>query len=1192
MRLLELFEEINSLGGKMYSDPDGGSYQSIGFWHNPKTNQYVEVNWGWDRGEDAIDKHHSDAVMQNPEQFGLPSEFDFTDFGTDEAVEAVVPNGWNRVGVFHQMASIDAASLKLAARTTTWLLRNGYNIASLMIDIVQETTGTTHINGTENVEMFARTGRVPRARMQEAIRVQEPQGGLLYRWVEPRKALSNLKTNSLNPGKWKHDIPGVGHLAGISFGYSQGAWRIDDADVCFVVDRGKMNPKKFVDIPAQEVYNYSTARHHPVGDAAYADEYKKGILDPDVEPTEAFYVGIVRPLNKVLVEIIIQQSIKKKPKLYDAVREYALIHKIPIKWAYGSELGSHELGLISGELKRKGLIEDHRGVDLSFYNGTTDSYSGQSNGTLWAYDKSKYPGGFDLRQVKGPGIYGYVDWVLYQGELQIQMIEVHEDFRRQGIATKMHNWLQHWADQEGYELIWSNMTPDGAALKKSLDEDIYRSNSPCVPLAILRVTDTDPDEVQNACVASNWSERAGMNTGQMVRAVKALGFDYKSRFDLMFGERELPDGRKIRRPRTLAQLMKVIPDQGRFLINVKKHTVAIVDGKLLDDAMYGLRHRVEDVMEVFPSRQEVSEERDIQSVLATNPSVRDVTKMMREAEVTTRYPDLRGAVAKDGTVYVWPAALGTHTSLYQNRGGPIHQDDIVDVLYITPLGAPAQADPVWDRDETVSSYKARGFTVRAFVDEAKHSNVFRSWIGNKMTEDWDDEGEEWEPETITIRRGTNLYHGSNAEWNGSNPNPPFWVSDSRDVAEWFATWKDDDGEPTLYTYQADHDLTLVAMHDRSDMEEVAERLHLDGADDPTEFAEEICRHLGLDGWIIPNNYQTGADIMLCNPRQQLRMVDTDLLEEVITEARAMPYKSWINARTQQIIKVDDHTNHSWTVYEYPERFGLSQNLVRQISQIDDYDDLLHNDDLYDAIFTEVKANHWVRCEIDQFSALFDGKLRDCQRVMRFAWEQVPFQQADVESERGYLILDSAEEIETFIKTGRGGMREDDRSGMVKLYHLTDNPNFELDPNYAPEDNTVSIQDRSGIKGVYLARDVEQWVNGHDYWRPFVVEMYADPELSQKDRVGRWGGEVFVPAEDFDKLQINRVIPLDAYAREQFGQHGWIEGRLGVEFDTGERITVKPYEHPFSGYTYQGDARRLPRADINRIRQQFAQAGLS
>jgi hypothetical protein len=169
--------------------------------------------------------------------------------------------------------------------------------------------------------------------------------------------------------------------------------------------------------------------------------------------------------------------------------------------------------------------------------------------------------------------------------------------------------------------------------------------------------------------------------------------------------------------------------------------------------------------------------------------------------------------------------------------------------------------------------------------------------------------------------------------------------------------------------------------------------------------------------------------------------------------------------------------------------------------------------------------------------------------------------------------------------------EGNHSEPVTLYHLTDNPNFELDPNYAPEDNAGAIQDRSGVKGIYLAKDVEVWVNRYHYWRPFLVEIYADPELLEKDRLGRWGGEVFVSAEDFDKLRINRIIPLDVYARETFGQHGWIESRIGVEFDTGDKITAKPYEYPFRGYTYDGDVRNLPKPEIRKLLQQFKKANL-
>lgn len=105
---------------------------------------------------------------------------------------------------------------------------------------------------------------------------------------------------------------------------------------------------------------------------------------------------------------------------------------------------------------------------LSFYNGVTDSHSGQTNGTLWAYDKTKYPDGFDLKQVDGPGIYGYIDWVNYQNDLQIQMIETLSNYRRHGIGTQMVNELKRYAKENNCQLVWSNTTSDGEALKQSL----------------------------------------------------------------------------------------------------------------------------------------------------------------------------------------------------------------------------------------------------------------------------------------------------------------------------------------------------------------------------------------------------------------------------------------------------------------------------------------------------------------------------------------------------------------------------------------------------------------------------------------------------------------------------------------------------------------------------------------------------
>lgn len=158
------------------------------------------------------------------------------------------------------------------------------------------------------------------------------------------------------------------------------------------------------------------------------------------------------------------------------------------------------------------------------------------------------------------------------------------------------------------------------------------------------------------------------------------------------------------------------------------------------------------------------------------------------------------------------------------------------------------------------------------------------------------------------------------------------------------------------------------------------------------------------------------------------------------------------------------------------------------------------------------------------------------------------------------------------------------------YHLTDNEKFKLNPNYTPEDNAVAIEDRSGRPGIYLTPDVERWVNGHGYWRPFVVELKVDPSVAKDPGVhGRYGGEMFVPAASFGKLSITRVIPLDAYAREEFGSYGWIEDALRKEFDTGKPITTKGWETPFKDYRYDGpDVREMSRAETDRLKQQLKQ----
>lgn len=164
--------------------------------------------------------------------------------------------------------------------------------------------------------------------------------------------------------------------------------------------------------------------------------------------------------------------------------------------------------------------------------------------------------------------------------------------------------------------------------------------------------------------------------------------------------------------------------------------------------------------------------------------------------------------------------------------------------------------------------------------------------------------------------------------------------------------------------------------------------------------------------------------------------------------------------------------------------------------------------------------------------------------------------------------------------------EENGASLVTLYHITSNPRFKLDPNFEPQDNSISIADRSGHRGIYVTADVEPWVNGHGYWRPFVAEIQADPSALDHDTLGRWGGEIFIPASQFDKLTVSRVMPIDAWCREHYGVHGWLEGSIDREFDTDKDITAQPWEQPFKDWRYEHDVRDMTDQDVERLQSHF------
>lgn len=149
------------------------------------------------------------------------------------------------------------------------------------------------------------------------------------------------------------------------------------------------------------------------------------------------------------------------------------------------------------------------------------------------------------------------------------------------------------------------------------------------------------------------------------------------------------------------------------------------------------------------------------------------------------------------------------------------------------------------------------------------------------------------------------------------------------------------------------------------------------------------------------------------------------------------------------------------------------------------------------------------------------------------------------------------------------VREAKTASGGKLYHLADVVDFRLDPNFHPENNTTLGGDWHE-PGIFVAPDVERWVNGYGYWRPWVVEFDVPSGVGKN-----FGGETFIPATEFDQIRIARVVPLDAWAREEYGEWGWTEEFYGTDFRTGEPIDPRD-RSANRGYRYPGDARQEDR----------------
>ena len=131
--------------------------------------------------------------------------------------------------------------------------------------------------------------------------------------------------------------------------------------------------------------------------------------------------------------------------------------------------------------------------------------------------------------------------------------------------------------------------------------------------------------------------------------------------------------------------------------------------------------------------------------------------------------------------------------------------------------------------------------------------------------------------------GKILYHGTSSfedfEHDGyGTPDGPAWFSDGIEVAEYFKSWGSGP-RPRILKYRVVARPNLFKFRD---MKAIAKRIGLPREEyvfecnlenyEPGFFVEKICS-IGYDGWIIPDNYPEGADIVICEPERFLELVE-------------------------------------------------------------------------------------------------------------------------------------------------------------------------------------------------------------------------------------------------------------------------------------------------------------------------------
>jgi hypothetical protein len=163
--------------------------------------------------------------------------------------------------------------------------------------------------------------------------------------------------------------------------------------------------------------------------------------------------------------------------------------------------------------------------------------------------------------------------------------------------------------------------------------------------------------------------------------------------------------------------------------------------------------------------------------------------------------------------------------------------------------------------------------------------------------------------TTTLAAGTVLFHGTDTddfEERSQTLDGPSWLSSSRSVANHFAVNRAGAGGlKRIISYRLVRDIALFEITSSRGLQSFAQE-H-DFSPSSSESIREGVAAAGLPGWIIPNNYPDGDDILITDPGSILEYQETEyLVDEVLVSRMAVAFLGALHEEigTENLVQVD------------------------------------------------------------------------------------------------------------------------------------------------------------------------------------------------------------------------------------------------------------------------------------------------